>query len=486
MKKKLSLQDFAEILAQREDIDRKAADAFARSFFDIIEQGLQTDKFVKIKGFGTFKLVAVSERESVNINTGERFQISGHTKVSFTPDSTMKELVNRPFAHFEAVDLNDDTDTKEFEVIDEEMEEEINEETEETEDTEENETPPTSNEVETSLIEELESGDDTNNASESNGGELEDTHQTPQDTNESNDNDNLGDDIPIEIITEQAPSTTQQEDKASNAHGNEPSTEPNVTPTTSVTDGNKENVTFPTAQTETANTTATSNKRRDQEDIVVTEPTPISNRQTTNTTATQATAAESGAPTNATMGYTYNEVPSPHKRNWWKTLSLLLLILALMVASYFVGYYRMLCPTCDNYLFGSKTEQPIPVPTKVAQPAPVARPANAPTTPDSNVAHTDTAQKAVQKQSQPNNEAKATNTTLPASAPTQSVKAKPSQPTTTATPQRPQTHCVGKGENIYRIARKYYGDDSYAEKIIKANNLKDANTIVIGMELKLP
>ena len=58
MKKKLSLQDFAEILAQREDIDRKAADAFARSFFDIIEQGLQTDKFVKIKGFGTFKLVA--------------------------------------------------------------------------------------------------------------------------------------------------------------------------------------------------------------------------------------------------------------------------------------------------------------------------------------------------------------------------------------------------------------------------------------------
>ena len=68
--------------------------------------------------------MAVSERESVNINTGERFQISGHTKVSFTPDSTMKELVNRPFAHFEAVDLNDDTDTKEFEVIDEEMEEE--------------------------------------------------------------------------------------------------------------------------------------------------------------------------------------------------------------------------------------------------------------------------------------------------------------------------------------------------------------------------
>ena len=163
MKKKLSLQDFAEILAQREDIDRKAADAFARSFFDIIEQGLQTDKFIKIKGFGTFKLVAVSERESVNINTGERFQISGHTKVSFTPDSTMKELVNRPFAHFEAVDLNDDTDTKEFEVIDEEMEEEADE------DIEENQAAPSTDEVETTEVEELEGGDDTDNASNDNG-----------------------------------------------------------------------------------------------------------------------------------------------------------------------------------------------------------------------------------------------------------------------------------------------------------------------------
>ena len=124
MKKKPTLQDFADYIAQSEGVDKTTAEAFVRAFFDIIEEGLIDDKFVKIKGFGTFKLVAVSERESVNINTGERFQISGHTKVSFTPDSTMKELVNRPFAHFEAVDLNDDTDTKEFEVIDEEMEEE--------------------------------------------------------------------------------------------------------------------------------------------------------------------------------------------------------------------------------------------------------------------------------------------------------------------------------------------------------------------------
>ena len=475
MKKKLSLQDFAEILAQREDIDRKAADAFARSFFDIIEQGLQTDKFVKIKGFGTFKLVAVSERESVNINTGERFQISGHTKVSFTPDSTMKELVNRPFAHFEAVDLNDDTDTKEFEVIDEEMEEEADEEIEE------NQVAPSTDEVETTEVEELESGDDTDNANNDNG-ETEDVEQATDDADEPIDNESLSDETPIEIITDQAPSPTQQEEVASATLNKEPSTtEPNITPTTSVTDGNKAKAPSPTAQTEAINTAAIPNKHRDREDIVVTEPTPISNTQATNTTAPKTTTVES-APTNATMGYTYNEVPSPHKRNWWKTLSLILLMLALMAASYFAGYYRMLCPTCDNYIFRTKSEQPVPVPTKVVQPGPVARPAS-----DSDVAHADTAQKANQKQSQPNNESKTPNTTLPASTPTQQpAQTKPSQLTTTSTPQRPKTHCVGKGENIYRIARKYYGDDSYAQKIIKANNLKDANTIVIGMELKLP
>lgn len=490
MKKKLLLQDFSEYLVKSEGINKKDADKFVRSFFEVIEEGLLEDKFVKIKGFGTFKLVSVSERESVNINTGERFMISEHTKVSFTPDTTMKDLVNRPFAHFEAVDLNDNTDTKEFEVIDEEMEEETDEEIEE------DEIAPSTDEVETTEVEEIESGDDTDNTSYDNG-KTEDAHQITEDVDnienvestesadEPNDSESLSNETPIEIITDQSPIPTQQEEATAATLNKESSAEPNITPTTSVTDGNKAKAPSPTAQTEATNTGAIPNKRRGREDIVVTDPTPISSTQTPNTAAPKATIAES-APTNATMGYTYNEVPSPRKRNWWKTLSLILLMLALMAASYFAGYYRMLCPTCDNYLFGTKTEQPVPVPTKVVQPTSVARPANVPTTPDSNVAHADTAQKANQKQSQPNNEAKASNTTLPANTPAQPVKAKPSQPTTTATPQRPKTHCVGKGENIYRIARKYYGDDSYAEKIIKANNLKDANTIVVGMELKLP
>ena len=86
--------------------------------FDLIEETLATEKYVKVKGLGPFKLTEVDSRESVNVNTGERIEIQGHTKVSFTPDTSMKDLINKPFAHFETVILNDgvelaDTPTEE-------------------------------------------------------------------------------------------------------------------------------------------------------------------------------------------------------------------------------------------------------------------------------------------------------------------------------------------------------------------------------------
>ena len=109
MEKKYTLQDLAALLAERESLPLKQAEDFVRSFFELTEEGLLKDSFVKVTGFGTFKLVEVSERESVNINTGERFQISGHNKISFTPDGTLRELVNRPFAHFTTVTLNEKT-----------------------------------------------------------------------------------------------------------------------------------------------------------------------------------------------------------------------------------------------------------------------------------------------------------------------------------------------------------------------------------------
>lgn len=109
MNEKLNIQDLIDLLAEKHGMSRKNADSFVKEFFLLIEESLEKDKYVKIKGLGTFKLIDVESRESVNINTGERFQIQGHTKVSFTPDPTLKDIINKPFAHFETVPLNEDT-----------------------------------------------------------------------------------------------------------------------------------------------------------------------------------------------------------------------------------------------------------------------------------------------------------------------------------------------------------------------------------------
>lgn len=452
MKKKLTLQDFADYIAQSEGVDKTTAEAFVRAFFDIIEEGLIDDKFVKIKGFGTFKLVAVSERESVNINTGERFQISGHTKVSFTPDSTMKELVNRPFAHFEAVDLNDDTDTKEFEVIDEEMEEEELDEGD-------------SADIDTTAT------DDSADNSDDQDQDTSDTAKTPN-TNEEQEL----------VVTATTPVTT-----ADNAK-NEPK-QPGIIDNDNELEADKEVVDAedeaptepdnckdddehregqelqPAAQTDTAEQA----HDEEEKDIVVTTPAPINNQ-------TASSAGTDNQNTNASVGYTYSEVPGPHKRNWWKVTTAILGILILMAASYFAGYYRMLCPNCNDNIdepiaADSNATNTLPVPPQ-AQPQPVD------TTKSSSP--TDTVVKTATQPATTQAEVAAPKTEYTEAAKT--AKADHAKEATT----KPTTHKVKVGDNVYRIARKYYGSDEYAEKIIKANHLKDANNITVGMDLKLP
>lgn len=109
MNERLTIQNLIDLLAAKHSMTKKDAEAFVKEFFLLIEQALENEKTVKIKGLGTFKLVDVDSRESVNVNTGERFQIKGHTKVSFTPDTNLRDTINKPFAHFETVVLNEGT-----------------------------------------------------------------------------------------------------------------------------------------------------------------------------------------------------------------------------------------------------------------------------------------------------------------------------------------------------------------------------------------
>lgn len=109
MNEKLTIQDLIDLLAAKHSMTKKDAEAFVKEFFLLIEQALENEKIVKIRGLGTFKLVDVDSRESVHVNTGERFQIKGHTKVSFNPDTGLRDTINKPFAHFETVVLNENT-----------------------------------------------------------------------------------------------------------------------------------------------------------------------------------------------------------------------------------------------------------------------------------------------------------------------------------------------------------------------------------------
>lgn len=116
---KVSLSNIAEELAAKSGITRDASTNFVHSLIEVIEKGLQEDGMVKIKGLGTFKLQEMSDRVSVDVNTGERITIKGYRKVAFTPDSAMKELVNRPFAHFEPTELNEGYPEEEQSVVSE-------------------------------------------------------------------------------------------------------------------------------------------------------------------------------------------------------------------------------------------------------------------------------------------------------------------------------------------------------------------------------
>ncbi len=118
MDKKVLIQDLSDGLASRRGLPKKDADAFVRSVFEIIGDFLQTEKIVKVKGLGTFKLVTVDSRESVDVNTGERIVIKAYTKVNFTPDSVLRDAVNKPFAQFETVVLHEGTDVADMERMD--------------------------------------------------------------------------------------------------------------------------------------------------------------------------------------------------------------------------------------------------------------------------------------------------------------------------------------------------------------------------------
>ena len=272
MDNKILLQDIADFLCYRSGITKREAEQFVRAFFEVIQQGLERDQYVKIKGFGTFKLVEVGQRESVNINTGERFQINGHTKVSFTPDTSLKDLVNRPFSHFQTVILNDETAIEELDACSvPEDSEQLNEEVSILE----SQIPATEGEENTSMINDKEA--------EANQSESE-ANQSESEANQSE--------------SEQIISTEieENEPKQESEETNEPMSKEVVTPislsevTTSLSNSEEEKDTTEDSMTKIEDSPST---ETDKEQQVVIVPIPLSEPIDTEVSvASDATSSE--------------------------------------------------------------------------------------------------------------------------------------------------------------------------------------------------
>ena len=401
--------------AADETLDKKTCEAFARTLFEVVEEALLSDKFVKVKGFGTFKLVAVSDRESVNINTGERFQIEGHTKVSFIPDNTLKEEINRPFAHFETIDLSDETEQAELDAIDAAAAEEAleNEEAEET-------------------VEEV-------------AEEMPAVEPAEEDVEEE-----VKEEVPEEVLKEEPVEEAE-----------EPMEEPVATEPQTIVTAEKKEEEPAKAEEPAADTTLESEKA----------PEPEAEEQ-------------EEAPTALPVSYEYTEQPPRRPFNWWKAIGVFFFVLALMLLSYFAGYYRLLCP-CIIGLPEWTEPQPVQPAAKV-QPAKTApakpQPAPAETTApkiSENPLNSENPEQPESRKSKPAKPDPAPRKQQ--SAPAEVAPAPPAD-TTVAT----QPHTVARGETLYSIARKYYGSDKYVNVIIRHNRIKNPNNIEKGTTLQIP
>ena len=435
MKQKLLLSDFAQWLSEKEGITKKEAQTFLRTLFQIVEQGLTDDQFVKIKGLGTFKLVTVNERESVNINTGERFQIGEHNKIAFIPDASMKEIINRPFAHFESVDLSDETDTAELDAVDEAVKQEFPPISEEETSTAE-ESIPTTVEVIT-----------------------ESSHPTslPEKqkdvTEEVSEESNLTEEIPTEFAT----ITEGLEEKKAEEKAEETEALAQAEETETLAQA-EETETLAQAEAVAITAKETASESQALEENHTPEETPIQVVSTSEKTDAMGTDAEISVsqPTTLTVSGAAVEEEEDTRRPWLRRTLMALFVLLLCTASYFAGYYRLLCPPCAS----------------TAPTAPAAK-----VQPDSAQAKKPQAAKkdsaavsaASQTVSKPLNEAK------------DSVK-QPQKQEEAVT----RTHTIRVGDNLSRIARKYYGDDHYVDFIIRKNNLKNADNIHVGKVLVLP
>ena len=436
MSRKLLPAELVEIIARNEGITKKKSEAFMRAFFEVVEEGLRTDSFVKIKGFGTFKLVNVSERESVNINTGERFQISGHTKVSFLPDPAFKDLINRPFSHFETMLIPDSTTQEELDAISEAPTEEPEEPTE--------------------VVDEVETAEDTQTLNEvADTPQSDEAKATPAPVEEEIEDD-TAEESPVQHEEVETPSTEESPIEE---------VESEVLQTQEVTLENTE------AQ-EITSDVAPAQTPVEETETISEQPVEETNLTTDNQhpLPTPSTPIDS---TETEMNATENNNKTGKSRTLlWVTLWILSLIIA-----YLAGYHRIIPLDADFH-----NEESIEVSTTIA-PVDTLQ-----ATTVTLVATTDTLTTVTPINS------------LPVGADTLSVIRGIDKVTAEKLAEgNPQVevgsfliigtfrkHTMRPGDTLFKLARSIYGHKDYVKYIILYNQFPDPNNVHIGTEILLP
>lgn len=513
MDNKISLQDLIDALAAKEGLTRKKAEAFVKALFETIEEGLLSDKFVKIKGLGTFKIIAIGERESVNINTGERFSIEGHERITFTPDTALKELVNRPFAHFQTVVLNDATDLEELEKVEDNApmpEREPEEDTERTEELPKEIEDITSQNLPADKLQDADNQQDNAEAA---------VAETAMETAEEGPFSDETPEIPAEPIaaevTADASNETQQtgEDMAE-ANARQESVEQETAATGTGLQPQKTELPeavptpLPGGENDNAAASATEQPRQARNDAEDghTEETSSSTEE-----APAATTGKNGLPEGpAERGKPHNEEEMQyiiqnleHKSNTWRNISILSVFLLLLGLSYFAGYFRWFCP-CE--MLERQTEKagvlpaapatPKSIETGQLQPDPIAQKAKKDTIPPTHdsVRREILTPPSYRPQPAPEQPEKTGNAAKPA---TKSVQpAKPLPDTSETFSQVPggryritgtmSRHRIRPGETIRQIAFNVYGSKGYAIYITTHNHIDNPDNITAGTVLKLP
>ena len=534
--KKFQLQDLAEQLAREQGISSQEALEFVRTFFELTEEGILKDSLVKVSGFGTTKLVIVNERESVNIQTGERFQIGKHSKITFTPDNTLRDLVNGPFALLSTTTLYDDTPEEELDSVPI-IEDDFSDDSEDTLTPEE-----VTNDSEQVLVAEAPSSEAHNtslhtyDSTEVAKGLQSDESSTADVVAQESQSEELSSDNNDNISEEEKISTTEfsittatdtiLEDSSTQVDANA------IEFTSSSTADDNLSSSTSSEKTLLQSSTESAESRQDEE-----EETLIGANTKEEALGQEKTSDFSGNP--ASVDVTLTTIPAEtekkpshitniqgeihvttdnltHKEQHHRTrfnVLLVAFVLLLVVLSYFAGYYHWLCPNCPQSHVVLPTQ-----PANNAQHNPIVShtvttlpgknsdsTAKTPPPTDTSSSTSDT----------PTNDAGATSSpektkkeekAAPQATTTQTIIVKSQQ---LSSQQKEQllaksrqwqqlphgksiivgtyaSHVVQTGESIPRLAKRYYGSSNYANYIVLFNHIKDPDVIKVGQQIKMP